>query len=360
MAAPPLPTPFPIRTRGTPASGTAPSVFDVTAINAIFTSGNLSSVPFAALKKPEDIDELFNLLNKQDSTVVNDFIKQWPGLTLREFKLAFNDDSGVGAPSDGHPSWSVLKLLFATNARENAVTKTTWTQPALSVNANDLHIALLYPGVASYLKKVRARMLNNAFATVSPYSPFYPGLPYSAFPRSKLEIHLKGGEQLNANYPIEMRGFGPLLASSMRGGNTGLLTVGNVNSPTIWRPISDDSFISESLFLAVQKLVQKLKANGMNLEAAVENKIDQRMADLQAAETRAKNLRDKLDFAAKQFVGVGTSNSFKDGILQSGKLVGNAELEGLRDAYNDAIKAVQKNEGVILKVIDRMGKMHEF
>jgi len=88
--------------------------FNVETINNIFTSGNLSSVPFVESKRPENIDELFELLNRQSSSVVNDFIKQWSGITLQEFKQSFLEYDEID-----NITFYELKKLFVRNNEYN-------------------------------------------------------------------------------------------------------------------------------------------------------------------------------------------------------------------------------------------------
>ena len=254
------------------------------------------------------------------------------------------------------PVCETLKRAFIKAQRAQDEAPLPWTEPQVSINNDNLHIALLYPGIASYLKKVRAKVFGNSLAVRSPVFGGVPagflglGGPYG----SGIKLTLSGGGELNANYPIEMRGVGSLLAASMRGGQYPL-ALGTVNSPTIWRPITDDSFISESLKVAVIKLKAKLESKNMKLEDAVDSKINERLYDLEKAEQRAKNLRDKLTKASAQFNGKGTGKGLAPGAGAGNNEFTDGDVDRLVNEYNDAMNSVKKNEGVILRVVDKLG-----
>jgi hypothetical protein len=282
------------------------------------------------LGMPENITELMQVLLRKHRGLVNEFIDQWKSddMTVSKYIQAFEEDAGglqygrsagnIVVPSSGTTPYGAHRQRLKDEFIQNEIdsSKGRWTPPAISVNNDNLNIALLYPGVASYLKKVRSRLLNNSYAVRSAIAPgFFPG----AYPfRTNTGITLQiGGGELNTQFPIEMKGLGPLIASSMRGGGFPSLAIGTVNSPTIWRPLTDDSYIGDSLMEAIQKLKGKLRNLNMNLDAGVDAKIAQRLGDLKTAETRAKNLRDKLTKAAAQVTSgnnAGASN-FKTGAL---------------------------------------------
>jgi len=303
-------------------------------------------------KNATSIDDLFDKLNKESSKAVNEFLATAEvNMSARDFKRSFNEDYSVQSFKD-------LKRAFIQALRDQEEQPLPWTEPQVSINSDNLHIALLYPGIASYLKKVRAKVFSNSLAVRSPFFGGVPagfaglGGPYG----SGIKLVLSGGGELNSNYPIEMRGVGSLLAASMRGG-VYPLALGTVNSPTIWRPITDDSFISESLKVAVLKLKAKLESKSMKLDKTVSDKITDRLYALEEAEGRAKNLRDKLTKASAQLTGVwgGVGTGPSKG-TSAGPDLKETDIDRLVDEYNDAMNAVKKNEGVILRVVDNLNQ----
>ena len=324
------------------------------------------------LGKPQNIQELFQVLQRNHSNLVSKFLRQgaWKNLnlTVSKFMDMFERAIGFKVPvskSFDHASleeyavhWKKLKDEFALN--EINASNNSWSEPPVGVNAENLHVALLYPGVASYLKKVRGRLLNNSYAVRSPIAPgFYPGLA-----RGGISFQIttqSGGNNLNSNYPIEMRGLGPLIASSMRGGSFSGLAIGTVNSPTIWRPLTDDSYIGDSLIVAVNKVKAKLKSLGVELDANVNTKIAGRLSDLRTAEQAAKNYRDKLNIVARMN-STGSGSGQVDVSGRTKNASGNFEIndndvDKLVQDYNNSMASVVKNEGVVLKVLDQLGRV---
>jgi hypothetical protein len=314
-----------MKTYGSKSSSGAPVNKEF--IQKIFDDGSLE----APVEKATSIEDLFARLNKLNSKAVNEFVE---GTTVKEFIRLFNSNNLHEAKV------RELKTLFTVNLRAEEEQPLPWSQPDISVNKENLHIALLYPGIASYLKKVRARVFSSAAAV---RSPIYGGLPLG-LPSfgAGITLQLRGGGELNANYPIEMRGVGSLMASSMRGGSAYPLAIGTVNSPTIWRPITDESFISDSLKLAVQKLKSKLKEKDMTLADDVNKKINERLVNLELAENEAKDYRDQLTKVAKQI---------KMSDHKSGSELDDGKVNRLVEEYNDAMKKVSKNESVLLRVL---------
>jgi hypothetical protein len=340
MSAPSAPTlGFTVKRYGKAPSTGSPVTKD--SIIALFKNGD-------NFEDATSIDDLLQKLNKHSSRAVNEFLAiPEVNMSAAEFKRSFNEDWTTG-------SFVTLKRKLTEAQRKEDEAPLPWTEPQLSINNENLHIALLYPGIASYLKKVRSKVFNNSMAVRSPFFGGVPagfaglGGPYG----SGIKLQLNGGGELNANYPIEMRGIGSLLAASMRGGAYPL-ALGTVNSPTIWRPITDDSFISESLKAAVVKLKAKLNAKGMHLDTNIEGKITDRLHELEKAEYRAKNLRDKLTKTANQFTGKGTN--LKTEATGNGKdELSEPDVDRLVEEYNTAMNAVKKNEGVVLRVVDSL------
>jgi hypothetical protein len=134
--------------------------------------------------------------------------------------------------------------------------------------------------------------------------------------------------------PIEMRGAGYAVAH-MRGGHFPLM-LGTVGSPTQWRPISDDSFISLSLRQALDSLNNTLKTKHASLDPATKTNVDTLITQLEAAEKAVKDERDNL-------------NSFNNAIA-----TGSANVQGKKNIDN-AMKNRQKLENKLFRVVIALG-----
>jgi hypothetical protein len=325
---------------------------------------------YTNLGRPSSIEELIGSIRRNHSAAFNQFLRQgqWKNksITASSFIAAFEKAIGSkvsGAPSFTHdlevfsPHWNELKQEFTLNEINQSMPGFIAPQPQL--NSANLHVALLYPGVAQYLKKVRSKLLNNAYAV---RSPFFPNMS-----RGGITFQIQTGgnniENLNSSYPIEMRGFGHLIASSMKGGNFSGLAIGTVNSPTIWRPLTDDSYIGDSLVTATNNLKAKLQSLNITLDPLVEQKIAGRLNDLRNAEQAAKNYRDKLNIVARLNGPAGTgdgqvdwTNAGRNPGARANQINDN-DVDKLVDDYNRSMQQVVKNEGVVLKVLDQLGRV---
>jgi len=294
-----------------------------------------------------DINGLFVKLRKLTPNGLDSFLKHVDvNMSEAEFKQQVERNT----------NFESLRKKLIENTLKNDSTSLPWNPPDEKVNSDNLHIALLYPGVASYLKKIRATKWMGARAVRTPLT-IMTGSPY--MPNLGASIGMFGGGDLNTNYPIEMRGQGPMIASSFRGGNVSPVVLGTVNSPTIWRPITDDSFISESLRVAVSKITAKLNGNGMKLAPEVIEKVATKLAALESAEIAAKNYRDQLTKATAKF-----SKLKADGtpyILPKDsnniELLDDATIVDLTKRYNNSLDVIRDNERVVLRVVDHLGRL---
>jgi hypothetical protein len=325
---------------------------------------------YTNIGKPTTLEELFGALQRNHSAVLNKFLRQgaWKDEPWTVSRLISQIEKSIGIKGFG-PSfssgmedyarhWQELKEELALN--ELNASRPGFINPQAQLNASNLHVALLYPGVAAYLKKVRSKLLNNAYAV---RSPFFPNMSRGGI---TFQIQTGGAENiqnLNSAYPIEMRGFGHLIASSMKGGSFSGLSVGTVNSPTIWRPLTDDSYIGDSLITAVDKVKAKLQSLGIALDDSVNQKIAGRLSDLRNAEQAAKNYRDKLNIVARMNGPAGNgdgqvdwNNAGRNRGARVGEINDN-DIDKLVTDYNRSMQQVVKNEGVVLKVLDQLGRV---
>jgi len=322
--------------------------------------------------RPTTIEELIATLRRNFPAAFNQFLKQgqWKNqsVTASSFILQFEKAIGnkaAGAPAftralldDYAPHFQELKQEFTLYEIQQAPSGFIAPQPQL--NSANLHVALLYPGVAQYLKKVRSRLLNNAYAV---RSPFFPNMARGGI-TFQIQTGGNNNQNLNSAYPIEMRGYGHLIASSMKGGSFSGLAIGTVNSPTIWRPLTDDSYIGDSLITATNNVRAKLQSLNITLDPAVEQKIAGRLDALRTAEQAAKNYRDKLNIVAR-INGNGTgdgqvdwNNVGRNAAGPSGQgQINDDDVDKLVNDYNRSMQQVVKNEGVVLKVLDQLGRV---
>jgi hypothetical protein len=296
-----------------------------------------------------DINGLFVKLRKLTPTGLDAFLKDKDiDMSEAEFKQQVETNNG----------FENIRQRLIKNTLKNDSTSLPWNPPDEKVNSDNLHVALLYPGVASYLKKIRATKWMGARAVRTPLT-IMTGSPY--MPNLGASIGMFGGGDLNTNYPIEMRGQGPMIASSFRGGNVSPVVLGTVNSPTIWRPITDNSFISESLRVAVSKITAKLNGNGMKLAEDVIDKVAKKLATLESAEIAAKNYRDQLTKATAKFSKLKTDGTpyplQKDPNNNNIELLDDATIVDLTKRYNNSLDVIRDNERVVLRVVDHLGRL---
>jgi len=327
---------------------------------------------YSNIGRPVTIEELIATLRKNFPAAFNQFLKQgqWKNQSVTASSFILQFEKAIGNKNAGPPAFSrgilddyaphfqELKQEFT--LYEIQQTPNGFIAPQPQLNSANLHVALLYPGVAQYLKKVRSRLLNNAYAV---RSPFFPNMARGGI-TFQIQTGGNNNQNLNSSYPIEMRGYGHLIASSMKGGNFSGLTIGTVNSPTIWRPLTDDSYIGDSLITATNNVKAKLQSLGITLDPLVEQKIAGRLDSLRTAEQAAKNYRDKLNIVAR-ISGQGTGDGQVDwtnvgrnaaGPARAGQ-INDDDVDKLVGDYNRSMQQVVKNEGVVLKVLDQLGRV---
>jgi hypothetical protein len=151
----------------------------------------------------------------------------------------------------------------------------------------------------------------------------------------------------SSNYaPIEMRGAGPMLAA-MRGGHGHGMVIGTTSSPTQWRPIDDNSFISASLEAAIAQLRANLQAQGATLAEEVATEVDTNITALKNAEKAVRANRDRLTTM---------NNAIATGYKPaSGATINIAEITAATDSYNAAMKNRQKLENKLFRVVIALG-----
>jgi hypothetical protein len=153
-------------------------------------------------------------------------------------------------------------------------------------------------------------------------------------------VLLGGGGNLDPLMPIDMRGAGPMIAA-MRAGSYALGTVGY---PTQWRPVSDSTFISYQLEASLAQVTKGLAAKGIQIDSATVTQIENVNQTLKDAEKAVKENRDIL-------------NKYNN-MLASGDVIPSsageatlAEMKIIVDKYNDNLKAKNKSEVKILRVL---------
>ena len=219
--------------------------------------------------------------------------------------------------------------------------------PTLSVNpVHNLSLLLANPVIAKVVMEQRKKQNIGAYARPVMASAFGP---FGGVAPGGLDISFRGGanEALASidpmNYdPIEMRGAGPMLAA-MRGG-MGLL-VGTTASPTQWRPIDDNSFISASLESAIDQLEANIVAAGATLDPAVRANVKDLIERLKTAEENVKKERNRLNTM---------TNAIATGTKPTG-LVNSDEITAAADSYNAAMKNRQKIENKLFRVVIALG-----
>jgi hypothetical protein len=132
----------------------------------------------------------------------------------------------------------------------------------------------------------------------------------------------------------------------MRGGMGGVV-IGTTSSPTQWRPIDDNSFISASLRAAYAQLKANLKAQGAELAVDVDAEVNKNITDLENAEKAVRANRDKLN---------SMNNAIATGYkAASGSTVDVAEITAATQSYNAAMKNRQKLENKLFRVVIALG-----
>jgi len=219
--------------------------------------------------------------------------------------------------------------------------------PTLSVNPiHNLSLLLANPVIAKVVMEQRKKQSLGAYARPVMAHAFGP---FGGVAPGGLDISFRGGanEALSSidpmNYdPIEMRGAGPMLAA-MRGG-MGLL-VGTTASPTQWRPIDDNSFISANLESAIDQLEANIVAAGATLEPAVRANVKDLIERLKTAEENVKKERNRLNTM---------TNAIATGTKPTG-VVNSNDITAAADSYNAAMKNRQKIENKLFRVVIALG-----
>jgi hypothetical protein len=165
--------------------------------------------------------------------------------------------------------------------------------------------------------------------------------------RNSVDNFFRVCTELKIEMPIEMKGFGYEVAH-MRGGFGLPIMLGTVGSPTQWRPISDDSFISLSLRQALDSLNNTLKTKNASLDGPTKSNVDTLITQLEAAEKAVKDERDNLN-SFNNAIATGSAN------VQNKKNIDTATLTRTVDAYNNAMKNRQKLENKLFRVVIALG-----
>ena len=218
--------------------------------------------------------------------------------------------------------------------------------PALSINDNkNLSLLLANPAIASIVMEERRKKTLAAFARPvaamgwGPFGGVAP--PISMTFRGGANAALASVDPFNYD-PIEMRGAGPMLAA-MRGG---VYVVGTTSSPTQWRPIDDNSFISASLEAAIGQLKANIAQHqGANLDTAVENTVARLIKELKDAEKAVRVERDKITTM---------NNAIATGYKPTGT-VNTDDITAATESYNAAMKNRQKLENKLFRVVIALG-----
>ena len=161
------------------------------------------------------------------------------------------------------------------------------------------------------------------------------GFPFLNGPMGQLNIAFqqRGGglrQPIALDHPIEMRGGGYDIAS-MKGG----YLIGP------FRPITDESFISESMSMALTTLRDKINKTG-SLSPGSEAAINQLVTDLKKKEKDVKTTRDNL---------ISLNNAIANGEFTPGANVTQQQIEEEAEKYNRANKERQSLENKGVRVI---------
>jgi hypothetical protein len=229
----------------------------------------------------------------------------------------------------------------------------SWTAPGINVNPyNGLNLLLSNPNVARIVMDQRKKQTALAQARVIPSGGLF-GLPLPFMHQPSVSVLFRGGGSdafdpsiLDPIMPIEMRGSGYAVAH-MRGGQFPIM-LGTVGSPTQWRPVSDDSFISLSLRQALDSLNNTLETKKASLDSATKTNVDNLITQLEAAEKAVKDERDNLN-TFNNAISTGSAD------VQNKKHINTATLTRTVEAYNNAMKNRQKLENKLFRVVIALG-----
>ena len=230
----------------------------------------------------------------------------------------------------------------------NVDSKTTYVPPTIDSlvnNVKGLNLLLANPMLAQVVMEKRKRDTELAKARLSSVNSGVLGLPLPLLGPNSVLVQLgqRGGAQLNPLYPIEMRGAGRIFAE-MRGGAGWV--IGTTLSPTAFRPLSDESFISNSLEVALNNLVQTLKQKGSTLEATTETNVRTLVEQLRSKEAEVRKRRDELNTMSQI---LGSQNT------KPGASVNETDIKDTIEAYNQSNTSRQKLENKLFRVIIALG-----
>lgn len=224
-----------------------------------------------------------------------------------------------------------------------------FTPPSIGsvINNPGLHLLLANPMVSTVVMAQRKLQTQAAAARVIPVPS---GFPFGALGPGagglNITVSQRGGAELDPIHPIEMRGAGHMIAA-MKGG-FGPFFLGTASSPTSWRPVDDNSFISASLEQALASLKSTLQGTGTSLESKTDTDIQQLITNLKEAEKQVRKSRDALNDMNKA-IASGTADHKGKGEISM------EVVQKTADAYNQSMKMRQKLENKLFRVVIALG-----
>lgn len=343
---PAAPTKIPAPRGASVSSPAAPPTIPTMTVPDVksITEGNEAVIrKYIGAHKPMSVEQLLHLLSNDNQVAL---AKALPGI----------DESKVGLSLTSEERKKVVEILEKYNGLMNYIKK--WkgnnvapTLPALQVNSAGLHLLLANPMVAKVVMEQRKKQAAAGLVRAVAVPSGIFGLPVG----TGLTINLSGGamadnlQELDDGHPIEMRGAGYALAA-MRGGAIGGNVIFGTQGTTMWRPIDDNSFISQSLELAIDNLKAQLSKTGSTLDGKTEDQIRDTITDLKKKEDEVKQYRDQIT-AMNNAISVGSAK-FSDRAKTNVDL---AMIQKTAEAYNNAMKSRQKIEGKLLRVVVALG-----
>ena len=293
----------------------------------------------------EAFEQLFSKMYKP--TTVKDFVERLSEANRLAIAAGIAEPSG--APLADKSVSSVIAELSKMEHLEKFLNgfrpaSVAYTVPQLEINKSNLSLLLANPTIARVVMTERKKKNDAAMAR-----PVAMGFgPFGGVPPA-ISMSFRGGANAALasvdpfNYdPIEMRGAGPMLAA-MRGG----MVIGTTSSPTQWRPIDDNSFISASLRAAIAQLKANIaqQNNGATLDDAVNNEVEDNIKKLEDAEKAVRANRDKLTTM---------NNAIATGYKADGTVTV-ADITAATESYNAAMKNRQKLENKLFRVVIALG-----
>jgi len=296
-------------------------------------------------------DQLFSKMYKPTS--VKDFVERLSEVNRLAIAAGIAEPGSVAVPpaaladKSANSVYNELKKMGHLETFLNGFRPVSFIPalPALDINRNrNLSLLLANPLIAKIVMDERKK--QNLAALARPTAAMGWG-PFGGVPPA-ISMSFRGGANAAlasvdpSNYdPIEMRGAGPMLAA-MRGG----MVVGTTSSPTQWRPIDDNSFISASLEGAIAQLKANIAQHqGATLDAGVETQVTNLIQALKTAEKNVKEERDRLTTM---------NNAIATGYKPNGN-VGTADIQAATESYNAAMKNRQKIENKLFRVVIALG-----